>query len=62
MGEADFRTQFGELTRALPHLPFPASVGAARVFALYRSHTRQVTEVLDPGRRSSVKRKRFGLF
>jgi hypothetical protein len=47
MGEADFRTQFGELVRALPHLKLPPSVGASRVYALYRSHARQVTGAID---------------
>jgi hypothetical protein len=47
MGEADFRTQFGELVRALPYLNLPPSVGAARVYALYRDHARQVTGVID---------------
>ncbi len=46
MGEAEFRTQFGELTRILPHLELPVAPGAARVFELYRRHARQVSNTI----------------
>jgi hypothetical protein len=47
MGEGEFRTQFGELPRALPHLGLPATAGVARVFDLYRRHARQVNRALE---------------
>lgn len=47
MGEADFRTQFGELIRTLPYLGLPSAVGATKVFSLYQSHARHVAGVID---------------
>jgi hypothetical protein len=47
MGEPAFLTHFGELARALPHLDPPVEVAAARVFALYQRHARQVAGVVD---------------
>jgi hypothetical protein len=46
MGQDDFLTHFGELARALPHLGQSLGVAAAKTFAMYQRHARQVAGVV----------------
>jgi hypothetical protein len=49
MSDGEFFSEYGEVTRVLPHLGLSANEGATRILDLHRRHAAQVCEVLRRG-------------